>query len=57
MGALHLALPSVSSITNDTYNIVLFLKDSFYTIPWAHWNCQRYAFSVSSVNFKYQVRH
>lgn len=33
MGALQPGLPSLIAIENDTYKIILDLKDCFYTIP------------------------
>lgn len=52
MGALQPGLPSPTVIPDNTYKIILDLKDCFYTIPLALQDCQRFAFSVPSINFK-----
>ena len=52
MGALQPGLPSPAAIPKGTHKIILDLKDCFYTIPLAPQDCQRFAFSIPSVNFK-----
>ena len=56
MGALQSGLPSPTAIPKDTYKIILDLKDCFYTNTLAPQNCQRFAFSISSVYFKEPTR-
>lgn len=52
MGALHPVLPSLSTIPEGTYKIILHLKACFYTIPLAPQDCKRFAFSIPSTNFQ-----
>lgn len=52
MGALQPGLPHPAAIPNNTYKIVLDLKDCFYTIPLAPQDCKRFAFSVPSTNLQ-----
>ena len=56
MGALQPGLPSPAAIPKGTHKIILDLKDCFYTIPLAPQDCQRFAFSIPSVNFKEPMR-
>lgn len=52
MGALQPGLPTPAAIPQDTFKIIIDLKDCFYTIPLDPRDCSRFAFSVPSVNFK-----
>lgn len=52
MGPLQPGLPTPMAIPKDTYKIIIDLKDCFYTIPLATNDCQRFAFSVPSTNYK-----
>lgn len=50
MGPLQPGLPSPVAIPRDYCLLIIDLKDCFYTIPLAPQDCQRFAFSVPSVN-------
>ena len=52
MGPLQTGLPTPMAIPKNTYKIIIDLKDCFYTIPLATNDCQRFAFSVPSTNYK-----
>lgn len=52
MGALQPGLPTPAAIPQNTYKIIIDLKDCFYTIPLNPKDCERFAFSVPSVNFR-----
>ena len=52
MGPLQTGLPTPMAIPKNTYKIIIDLKDCFYTIPLATSDCQRFAFSVPSTNYK-----
>ena len=52
MGALQPELPSPVAIPKESYKIVVDLKDCFFTIPLHPEDCERFAFSVPSINFK-----
>ena len=52
MGPLQPGLPTPMAIPKNTYKIIIDLKDCFYTIPLATNDCQRFAFSVPSTNYK-----
>ena len=52
MGTLQPGLPSPVAIPKGYYKIVIDLKDCFFTIPLHPRDCERFAFSVPSVNFK-----
>ena len=52
MGTLQPGLPSPVAIPKGYYKIVIDLKDCFFTIPLHPKDCERFAFSVPSVNFK-----
>lgn len=52
MGALQPGLPHPAAIPNNTYKIVLDLKNCFYTIPLAPQDCKRFAFSVWSTHLQ-----
>jgi hypothetical protein len=52
MGPLHPGLPSPVAIPKGYYKIVIDLKDCFFTIPLHPKDCERFAFSVPSINFK-----
>ena len=52
MGPLQPGLPTPMAIPKNTYKIIIDLKDCFYTIPLATSDCQRFAFSVPSTNYK-----
>ena len=56
MGALQPGLFSPMAILRDAHIIILYVKDCFYTIPLAHQDCPRFAFSVPSVNFSQPMR-
>lgn len=56
MGTLQPGLPSPAAIPKDTDKIILDSKDCFYTIPLAPQDCQRFAFSIPSVNFREPMR-
>jgi hypothetical protein len=45
-------LPSPVAIPKGYYKIVIDLKDCFFTIPLHPKDCERFAFSVPSINFK-----
>ena len=51
MGALQPGLPSPAAIPKGYYKIVVDLKDCFFTIPLHPEDCERFAFSVPSINF------
>lgn len=52
MGALQPGLPSPMAISLDTFKIIINLKDCFYTILLHPEDCQRFAFSVPSINLQ-----
>jgi hypothetical protein len=52
MGPLQPGLPSPVAIPKGYYEIVVDLKDCFFTIPLHPKDCERFAFSVPSINFK-----
>lgn len=52
IGALQPRLPSPIDIQKGNHKIILDLKDGFYVILLAPKDCQRFAFSVLSINFK-----
>ena len=52
MGPLQPGLPSPVAIPKGYYKIVIDLKDCSFTIPLHPKDCERFAFSVPSVNFK-----
>ena len=52
MRSLQPGLPSPIAIPKAYYKIVINLKDCFFTIPQHPKDCERFAFSVPSVNFK-----
>jgi hypothetical protein len=52
MGSLQSGLPSPGTIPKGYYNIVIDMKDYFFTTPLHPKDCERFAFSVPSVNFK-----
>jgi hypothetical protein len=52
MGSLQPGLPSPVAIPRGYYKIVVDLKDCFFTIPLHPKECERFAFSVPSINFK-----
>ena len=52
MGLLQPGLPSPVAIAKRYYKIVVDLKDCFFTIPLYPKDCERFAFSVPSINFK-----
>ena len=52
VGALQPGLLSPVSIPKVTHKIILDLKDCFYTIPLVLQDCQGFAFSIPSVNFR-----
>lgn len=52
MGPLQPGLPSPAAIPQNAYKVILDLKDYSFTIPLAPQDCQRFAFSVPSTNFK-----
>ena len=52
MGTLQPGLPSPVAIPKGYYKIVIDLKDCFFTIPLHPKDCERFAFSVPSINFK-----
>ena len=52
MGPLQPGLPSQVAIPKGYYKIVVDLKDCFFTIPLHPKDCERFAFSVPSINFK-----
>jgi hypothetical protein len=52
MGTLQPGLPSPVAIPKGYYKIVIDQKDCFFTIPLHPKDCERFAFSVPSVNFK-----
>jgi hypothetical protein len=52
MGTLQLGLPYLVAIPEGYFKIVIDLKDCFFTIPLHPKDCERFAFSVPSVNFK-----
>ena len=56
MGALQPGLPSPVVIPKGYCKIVVDLKDCFFTIPLYPEDCERYAFSVLSINFKEPMR-
>ena len=56
MGPLQPGLPTPMAIAKNTYKIIIDLKDCFYTIPVATNDCQRFAFSVPSINYKEPIK-
>jgi hypothetical protein len=52
MRPLQPGLPSPVAIPKGYYKIVIDLKDCFFTIPLHPKDCERFAFSVPSINFK-----
>jgi hypothetical protein len=52
MGALQPGLPSPVVIPKEYYKIVVDLKDCFFPISLHPEDCERFAFSVPSINFK-----
>ena len=56
VGALQPGLLSPVAIPKGTHKIILDLKDCFYTIPLVPQDCQRFAFSILSVNFREPMR-
>ena len=52
MGPLQPGLRSPVTIPKGYYKIVIDLKDCFFTIPLHPKDCERFAFSVPSINFK-----
>jgi hypothetical protein len=52
MESLQPGFPSPVAITKGYYKIVIDLKDCFFIIPLHPKDCERFAFSVPSVNFK-----
>lgn len=56
MGPLQPGLPSPAGIPRKTFKIIIDLKDCFYTIPLHPDDCQRFAFSIPSTNFKQPAR-
>jgi hypothetical protein len=50
--ALQPGLPCPVAIPKGSYKIVVDLKDCFFTIPLHPEDCERFAFSVPSINFK-----
>lgn len=52
MGALQPGLPSPVAISKGYYKIVVDLRDCFFTIPLHPEDCERFAFSIPSINFK-----
>ena len=56
MGTLQPELPSPVAIPRGYYKIVVDLKDCFFTIPLYPKDCERFALSVSSINFKEPIK-
>jgi hypothetical protein len=52
MGALQPGRPSPEAIPKGYYKIAAGLKDCFITIPLHLQGCERFAFSVPSINYK-----
>lgn len=52
MGPLQPGLPSPSAIPKNNHIVVIDLQDCFFTIPLDEKDCQRFAFSLPSVNLK-----
>lgn len=52
MGALQPGLLSLSAIPLQYKMIILDLKDCFFTIPLAPQDCERFAFSIPSINHR-----
>ena len=52
MGPLQPGLQYPVSVPKGYYKIVVDLKDCFFTIPLYPEDCERFAFSVLSINFK-----
>lgn len=52
MGALQPGLSSLVAIPKGYYKIVVDFKNCFFTIPLHPEDCERFAFSVPSINFK-----
>ena len=57
MGALQPGLSSPVAIPKGYYKIVVDLKDCFFTIPLHPKDCERFAFSVPSTNFKEPMKN
>ena len=56
MGSLQPGLPSPVAIPKGYHKIVIDLKDCFFTIPLHPKDCERFAFSVPSINFKEPIK-
>ena len=56
IGPLQPGLPSPVAIPKGYYKIVVDLKDCFFTIPLYPEDCERFAFSSPSINFKEPVK-
>jgi hypothetical protein len=56
MGALQPGVPSPVVIPRGYYKIVVDLKGCFLTIPLHTQDCERFAFSVPSINFKESMK-
>lgn len=56
MGALQTGLPSPVAIPRGYYKTVVDLKDCFFTIPLHPEDCERFAFSVPSINFMEPIK-
>ena len=56
MGPLQPGLPSLIAILKEYYKIVVDLKDCFFTIPLHPGDCERFAFSIPSINFKEPIK-
>lgn len=56
MGALQPGLPSPAAIPKGYYKIVGVFKGCFFTIPLHPEDCERFAFSVPSINFKESMK-
>jgi DNA/RNA endonuclease G (NUC1) len=56
MRALQPGLLSPVAIPKGYYKIVVDLKDCFFTIPLHPEDCERFAFSIPSINFKEPVK-
>ena len=56
MRTLQPGFPSCTAIPNDTYKIVLDVKNCIYTISLESQDCQQFIFSTPSVNFKEPMR-
>jgi hypothetical protein len=56
MGPLQPGLPSPTAIPLHYHFMVIDLKDCFFTIPLHPNDCQRFAFSFPTINFKESVQ-